>query len=442
MLRLEGRGDADVYGSCGGCNEADPRFRCEHQTCFGCGLFCQRCLVQRHQTLPTHWIQEWNGSLFERRTLAELGLEVQLGHPAGYSCPTSRAGHEEFTVIDITGIQTVKVFFCDCDSNVAHWQQLMRVRWWPATVKDPRTCATFAVVRLFQILNCQGKVSAHDFLRSLEFLTNNDGLNPVKDRRRAFRHIIRQYRMTLMMKRAGRGHDPTGVHGTAQGELALRCRSCPQDGRNVPQGWDKINWVEMPEDLRLTSRRYKYFTFLAQDCNFRLINRDVSTAAKDPILGDGLGYFIHYGKYSEFLRDHVLEEEISSCSGFQAMFLANRKRVKGGVTCARHNMWRGNGIGDLQLGERYCNMDFILASALLGHIIFYLILSYDIACQYGKKFFERMTQLPPEFHLVIEVLRVWFKVPNFHLPPHKPPCHSPFSFHWMWGAVLCNVPAS
>lgn len=109
--------------------------------------------------------------------------------------------------------------------------------------------------------------------------------------------------------------------------------------------------------------RYKYFLFLAQDCNFRLINRNISSAAKDPILGDGFGYFVNHEKYAEFLRAHVSEEEISSCSGFQAMFLANRKRVKwlrttgvGGVTCARHNMWRPNGIGDLQLGERCTSM--------------------------------------------------------------------------------------
>lgn len=82
--------------------------------------------------------------------------------------------------------------------------------------------------------------------------------------------------------------------------------------------------------------------------------------AKDPIIGDGLGYFVNNEKYATYLRVHVSEEEISSCSGFQARFLANRKRVKGlhmmgvgGVTCARHNMWRPNGIGDLQLGERY-----------------------------------------------------------------------------------------
>jgi hypothetical protein len=56
--------------------------------------------------------------------------------------------------------------------------------------------------------------------------------------------------MTLMMKRAGRGHDPSGIKGTAQGELALRCRACPQAGRNLPAGWNNINWAEMPEDLR------------------------------------------------------------------------------------------------------------------------------------------------------------------------------------------------
>ncbi|KAJ7720440.1 hypothetical protein B0H16DRAFT_1474428 [Mycena metata] len=224
------------------------------------------------------------------------------------------------------------------------------------------------------MLNCLGKVSAHDFLRSLELLANNDGLSRPPQRRRAFRHIVRQYRTSLMMKRAGRGHALSGVAGTAQGELALNCRACPHVGRNLPDGYDKINWAEMPEDLR-----YKYFLFLAQDCNFRLINRNVSSEAKDPIIGDGLGYFVNHEQYAKYLWAHVSDEEISTCSGFQAMFLANRKRVKGlrttgvgGVTCARHNMWRPNGIGDLQLGERQCNMDFILWSALLNTIIFYL----------------------------------------------------------------------
>ncbi|KAJ6602998.1 hypothetical protein B0H10DRAFT_1750148, partial [Mycena sp. CBHHK59/15] len=68
--------------------------------------------------------------------------------------------------------------------------------------------------------------------------------------------------------------------------------------------------------------------------------RNISSAAKDPILGDGFGYFVNQEKYTEYLRNHISEEEISNCSGFQAMFLTNEKHVKGlrtmgvgGVTC-------------------------------------------------------------------------------------------------------------
>ncbi|KAJ6576737.1 hypothetical protein B0H10DRAFT_1836766, partial [Mycena sp. CBHHK59/15] len=417
VLRLEGRGYPAIHSTCGGCKAPNPTFRCAQQTCYGPSLFCQACIVKGHTVLPTHWIQEWNGSFFERRALKDLGLVIQLGHPPGSHCPNPLAANKDFCLIDVTGVHTVAMSYCLCDSSIEKRQQLMRVCWWPATARDPKTCATFPVVRLFQIMNCLGKVSAHDFLRSLELLTNNDGLDPPPDRRRAFRHIVRQYRTIQRLKRAGRGHHPSGVNGTAQGELALQCRACPQDGKNLPPGWNSI--------------KYKYFLFLAQDCNFRLINRNVGSAAKDPIVGDGFGYFVNQEKYTEFLRTHVSEEEISSCSGFQAMFLANRKRVKGlrttgvgGVTCARHNMWRPNGIGDLQLGERYCNMDFILFSALMNTIIFYLILSYDIACQYSKNFWARMLGLPTAMHLVIEQARVWFKVPNFHLPPHKPACRT------------------
>ncbi|KAF8146647.1 hypothetical protein K438DRAFT_1440687, partial [Mycena galopus ATCC 62051] len=32
----------------------------------------------------------------------------------------------------------------------------------------------------------------------------------------------------------------------------------------------------------------------------------------------------------------------------------------GTVDCARHNMKRPNGVGDLRKGERYINMDYML----------------------------------------------------------------------------------
>jgi hypothetical protein len=89
------------------------------------------------------------------------------GTPPGYFCPTASNAHKDFVLMDLTGIHNVWVRFCECDGRITHRQQLMRVRWWPATVLDPQTCATFAIIRLFQLLNCLSEVAAHDFVRSL-----------------------------------------------------------------------------------------------------------------------------------------------------------------------------------------------------------------------------------------------------------------------------------
>ncbi|KAJ7837780.1 hypothetical protein B0H14DRAFT_3701757 [Mycena olivaceomarginata] len=187
MLRGEGRGDPDVYSFCAGCGVANPAYRCELQTCYGVGMFCKSCIVERHQVLPTHWIQEWDGGFFNRVSLKSLGLVVQLGHTPGSACTSMRRGKYKFTLIDVTGIHNVAVQFCECDARIAHRQQLMRVCWWPAMAVDPSTCATFNVVRLFQNMNCLGKISAYHFLRSLELLTNADGLHPPLDRRHVHR---------------------------------------------------------------------------------------------------------------------------------------------------------------------------------------------------------------------------------------------------------------
>ncbi|KAF7359952.1 CxC2 domain-containing protein [Mycena venus] len=83
-------------------------------------------------------------------------------------------------------------------------------------------------------------------------------------------------------------------------------------------------------------------------------------------------------------------------------------------------------------------MNFIFFSAVMNTLVLLLILSYDVACQFCKHFWTRMTGLPENMQLDPKKTAVWFKVPNFHLLGHKWPCHSPFSFHWMWGAGMTN----
>ncbi|KAJ7029470.1 hypothetical protein C8F04DRAFT_1264926 [Mycena alexandri] len=225
-----------------------------------------------------------------------------------------------------------------------------------------------------------------------ELLSNNDGLAAPADRRRAFRAIVRQYRMMTMLKRGGRGHADSGVGGTGQGELVLDCRMCPQPKKNLPEGWSKIDWDRMDED-----QRYKCYLLLAEDANFKLINCNVSSEERDPVVDDGAGYFCNRADYAAHIRKHVDGEEMSS--------------------------WRA-----------FCNMDFIFSSAVLNFALLWLVLSYDIACQFSKNIWTRMEGLPEKYHLQIDRLNVRWIVPNFHLPPHKKGCHSVFSFHWLWGA--------
>ncbi|KAF9003812.1 hypothetical protein BDZ89DRAFT_1145888 [Hymenopellis radicata] len=137
-----------------------------------------------------------------------------------------------------------------------------------------------------------------------------------------------------MAKEAGRGHDPSGIAGTEEGELAVECPACPHPDRNLPEDW------------RASQRSFIYQLFIGLDANFRLRNRLVSTHERDPSLADGMAYFVPRAEYVSHIRNFINQNEMSSCSGFQAMFLANLKNTKGlrttgvvGVTCGRHGVW-------------------------------------------------------------------------------------------------------
>jgi hypothetical protein len=122
----------------------------------------------------------------KRTALKDLGLRVQLNHPPGVVCPFGRPEPGDFVLYNLSGVHEISVDFCGCRTNdgseggglpLEHRTQLLRACWWPATIHSPKTCATFSVLRLFQLLNCMGKLSAYDFLRGLEMCTNHDGLD-------------------------------------------------------------------------------------------------------------------------------------------------------------------------------------------------------------------------------------------------------------------------
>ncbi len=142
--------------------------------------------------------QVWDLEIFMRKTsLQVMGLIVQLGHPHGeacaYPCPSGR----QVVVIDIEGIHKVNVWFCGCHRARPLYVQMLRARWFPATVELPRTAVTFAVLQHFQMMTFMSKVSGYEYYHSLVRLMDNTGVQPPPVRGSLFVHFPSMDLMSL-----------------------------------------------------------------------------------------------------------------------------------------------------------------------------------------------------------------------------------------------------
>ncbi|KAJ7127318.1 hypothetical protein C8R43DRAFT_957997 [Mycena crocata] len=247
-----------------------------------------------------------------------------------------------------------------------------------------------------------------------------------QDRYDEFLRMAREWRHLQMVKRAGRGHAVSGVEGTKAGECALLCPACPQPGKNLPP-----DWKNAPKE-----KRFLYALFLAIDANFRMRRKKVSSEENDPSLGDGWSFYGSIAPYYSYLAKHWGEkQERSTCVAHDAVDKPDRESrgtASSGIAtvdCARHNMKRPNSVGDLQLGERYINIDYLFFMGLANSEISELYVSYDIACQWHKNIWERMQRFPTEIRFRKGKQYCVFLIPKFHLPAHIEACNILFSFH-------------
>ncbi|KAJ7500537.1 hypothetical protein B0H11DRAFT_2225527 [Mycena galericulata] len=392
-------------------------------------LLCRECIVGEHKKLPLHVVQYWNGEHFEEKPLIDLGLRIQLGHWVGRSnrcnLPEPAPG-KAFVIVGDHGVHRVALDFCGCGSGGSHTNQLLRARLYPATVVHPRTAATFDELDHFQLMNFETKCSAYEYYHGLARVADNTGLKKLPDRYHEFRRMTREWNNLHMLKRAGRGHDPAGIAGTAPGECALLCPACPHAGKNLP-----ANWKDEAEE-----KQFLYALFLAIDANFRLKRKDVSTEAKDPGLGDGYSFYCGVMRYMEHVAKHWdTPQERSTCVSHDAVDKPDREARGtassgiGAVDCARHNMKRPLAVGDLQFGERYINMDYMFFKSIAGTDLVRFFVSYDIACQWHINIMNRMATYEAELQMVDDKKFIVFLVPKFHLPAHIEECNIRFSFN-------------
>ncbi|KAF7335584.1 CxC2 domain-containing protein [Mycena venus] len=414
LLRHEGLGDNICSPRCAHC---DAEFRSDDLSAM------QKLLSLASPALASAFHrgqrQEWNGMFWVPETLEHLGLIYQLGH-GGFPCPLPDPTVQKMVLIEAPFIHTIRLRYCNCghSGEADNVDQLLRNMWYPATPTDPATCATFRTLEVFRLYNVVGNMNVRDFVTAMERMTNTtafSGLGSVPDRVRPFQRMARQWAFLMRLKRAGRGHDPAGVDATRLGQCAVNCWACPHDGKNLPPDWRTVD----------PKYQFLYMLLIAIDANFRLKNRIRANELEDPPLGPGWGYWVEPKGYQEHVRHYVTETDISTCIAFAALLQKDTRmttglRVSGvgGCVCARHECMRPNGLGDLQKGERYCNMDWIAFSAIMGLMMLFLTISYDIACQWKVNVAERMARLPPEMHMDLSKVQVQFGLPVWHAGSH------------------------
>ncbi|KAH8797282.1 hypothetical protein DL96DRAFT_1721325 [Flagelloscypha sp. PMI_526] len=373
---------------CVSCRKPPRRsFLCDD--CNG-GLECLSCSLQSHAKLPLHCIKEWNGSFWAKTSLLSMGLVYQLGHH-GQPCPafSSSSLLSTMVVIDINGIHSVSV---RCVS---------------------RTDDTF------RLLNVAGGVNATDFMSSLLRKVDGGRLVDLPVRTKQFMLMSRQYAWLLRAKRAGYGYQGFGLNAMAKETYAVECWACPHPEKNLPEGWERFPLYFM----------FLFTLFLALDANFRLKNKLRRNAKDDPPISDGVGYFVPRPEYSEHVLNHAGDVERSSCSAFHALRWDDRQvtglRASGlvALVCSRHECITGGGVGDLQKGERYANVDFVFFNSIqsVSPLIHILVL-YDIACQWSKNLFLRMSNLPPRIQRPYPEANICTGLPVWHANGHVITC--------------------
>ncbi|KAJ7058422.1 hypothetical protein C8F01DRAFT_1303976 [Mycena amicta] len=432
ILRHEGLGNDHEHPTCAHCHRQPSQqsplrlFRC---TDCGLHLQCLECCLSAHLRFPLHSLKEWNGTFWDHETLVNIGLVYQLGH-GGFPCPFPDVAIHKMTIIDAPIIHTVQIRCCNCPhSQEADFvRQLLRNAWYPATVLEPATCATFRTLQAFRLYNVVGNLNVSDFTTAMERMTTSLGVA----RSRQLQRMSRQWAHLTRLKRSGRAHNTATIDATPLGACAVNCWACPHEGRNLPP-----NWRTAEPELQ-----FLYMLILAIDTNFRLKNRIRANEIDDLALGPGWGYWVEPTGYQEHVKKYVNESDMSTCIAFAALLQKDTRmttglRVSGvgGCVCARHECMRPNGLGDLQKGERYCNMDWILFSAIMTLTLLFILISYDIACQWKVHVADRMTRLPAHMQQNLDEVTLQYGLPVWHADSHRADCRDQNKISYQPGAA-------
>jgi hypothetical protein len=207
----------------------------------------------------------------------------------------------------------------------------MRCRLWPATTQQPKTVATFDVLRHFEKMNALGHINATDYYRALAHLTD----------------AKHQVALSVSSHRFISSSCPDFLSGS-RGRVSRPCtsvdaRQAAEAVRALPETWwstsnrrwrARVCMLVMPyprdqpaRELGATSEpvslldgylfvllislfRWLYRLFLALDANFRLSNRASKGRADDPPLQPGSAFMINPRVVADYVKNFIDEKEV------------------------------------------------------------------------------------------------------------------------------------
>ncbi|KAJ7789264.1 hypothetical protein B0H14DRAFT_3503214 [Mycena olivaceomarginata] len=195
----------------------------------------------------------------------------------------------------------IRIHYCKCSKSdeVDNLEQLLRNGWYPATVTDPKTVATFRSLEAYWLYTVLGNMNMRDFVTAMERMTDatsGSRMTWLPDRYKQFQRMAWQWAFLKRVKRAGWGHDPAGVDKTKLGECTVICWAYLHDGHNLPENWHQELTAE---------HRFLYMLLVAVDTNFRLRNQMRANEINDPSLGPGWGCWVDPTAYKDHIKNYV-----------------------------------------------------------------------------------------------------------------------------------------
>jgi CxC2 like cysteine cluster associated with KDZ transposases len=144
------------------------------------------------------------------------------------------AGNPFLTVVHTNGFHSLPVVWCACDDHtIGRDLQLLDQQLYPASYDRIKTVFTFSCLddHRYDYLEC--KSSHYQYHNKLRRWTCPQYPDAAPNRYKELCRVARQWRNLKYRKWFWMLHDLNGKRG----EMALFCAACPQDGINLPPGW-------------------------------------------------------------------------------------------------------------------------------------------------------------------------------------------------------------